>query len=59
MIQISLNNDIIIYKIIDNDKKKIIYKKKITGNFDKKNTINLDFKTKELNSRRLSYLYRD
>ena len=47
---ISLNNNIIIYKIIKNGTKKIIYKKKIIGNFDEKNTINLNFKTKELNS---------
>ena len=49
---ISLNNNITIYKIMDNGKKKIIYKKKIIGNFDEKNIININFKTKELNSRR-------
>ena len=46
---ISLNNNVTIYKIIENGKKKIIYKKKIIGNFDEKNIININFKTKELN----------
>ena len=50
---ISLNNNVTIYKIIENGKKKIIYKKKIISNFDEKNIININFKTKELNSRRL------
>ena len=49
---ISLNNNVTIYKIIENGKKKIIYKKKIIGNFDEKNIININFRTKELNSRR-------
>ena len=51
---ISLNNNITIYKIMDNGKKKIIYKKKIIGNFDEKNIININFETKELNSRRFA-----
>ena len=49
---IFLNNNIVIYKIIKNGKKKIIYKKKIVGNFDEKNSIYINFRTKELNSRR-------
>ena len=45
-------NNIIIYKIIENEEKKIIYRKKIIGDVAKNNTIDINFKTQELSSRR-------